>query len=63
MTQKGTWQSKTGQTENKGVMSTEVGVRNVSVTHRGGEKPTVGAISLECGIGVKEVHTRKSLNI
>lgn len=27
------------------------------------QKPTVSAISLQCGIGVKEVHTRKSLNV
>lgn len=27
------------------------------------QKPTVCAISLQCGIGVKEVHTRKSLNV
>lgn len=42
----GTQQSKTGQTENKEVMQAKVGVRNVSVTHRGGEKPTVGTIGL-----------------
>lgn len=42
----GTQQSKTGKTENKEVMQAKVGVRNVSVTHRGGEKPTVRTIGL-----------------
>lgn len=36
---------------------------NASVTPRGGEKPTVWANSLNGGIGVKEVDTRKSLDI
>lgn len=42
----------------------EVRARDVGETHTGGgEKPTVRAIGLQRGIGVKEVDTRKRLNI